>query len=57
MVAVNFVFSYDYSKREGDPNVKLIAAKSRLPRFMPHILNMSDDLGTHLDFVVNVHEF
>lgn len=57
MVADNFVFSYDYSKGEGDPNVKLIAAKSRLPRFTPHILNMSDDLGTQLEFVVNVHEF
>ena len=57
MVADNFVFSYDYSKGEGDPNVKLIAAKSRLPRFIPHILNMSDGLGTQLEFVVNVHEF
>ena len=57
MVADNFVFSYDYSEGEGDPNVKLIAAKSRLPRFTPHSLNMSDDLGTQLEFVVNVHEF
>ena len=57
MVADNFVFSYDYSEGEGDPNVKLIAAKSRLPRFMPHNLNMSDDLGTQLEFVVNVHDF